>query len=188
MRKLIAAINMTVDGVCDHTQGIADDELHRHYNDLLRSVDTVIYGRITYQLMEYWKSVVENPTGNSVTDEFAVTMDNIADKVVFSRTLKNVNWKNARVAKRGIEEEVLDLKSKPGKNILVGGRSLIAATMELNLIDQLQLCIHPVIAGKGLLLFESMNDKVELKLLKTKTFDSGAIVLYYEPANTIPME
>ena len=88
MRKLIAAINMTVDGVCDHTQGIADDELHRHYNDLLRSVDTVIYGRITYQLMEYWKSVVENPTGDSVTDEFAVTMDNIADKVVFAHAEK----------------------------------------------------------------------------------------------------
>src|SRR4051794_10662490 len=118
MRKLIAAINMTLDGYCDHTAIIADDEIHQHYNELLSSADIIIYGRITYQLMEYWQTVVENPTGNKPTDEFAVTIDNIS-KIVFSHTLKNVEWKNARVAKRGIKEEVLALKQQPGEDILV---------------------------------------------------------------------
>ena len=99
MRKLIAAINMTVDGFCDHTAGIADDELHQHYSDLLNNSGTLLYGRITYQLMEsYWPSVVENPTGIKATDEFAVLIDNIS-KIVFSRTLKNVDWKNSQLKK-----------------------------------------------------------------------------------------
>src|SRR6185295_15254086 len=101
MRKLIAGINMTLDGFCDHTTMIADDEIHQHYTDLLKSADTIIWGRITYQLMEsYWPTVVKNPTGNKAQDEFAVVVDNIS-KIVFSQTLKNVSWKNARVAKRG---------------------------------------------------------------------------------------
>jgi dihydrofolate reductase len=109
MRKLVAAINMTLDGFCDHTAIIPDDEIHQHYTELLRSAGTIIYGRITYQLMEYWPTVVKNPTGNQSIDEFAVVMDNIP-KVVFSRSLKSVEWKTATVAKGNIEEEVLALK------------------------------------------------------------------------------
>ncbi len=75
MAKLIATINMTLDGFCDHTAGIADDETHQHFTELLRNADTIIFGRITYQLMEYWKSVVENPTGNRSTDDFAAAID-----------------------------------------------------------------------------------------------------------------
>ena len=181
MRKLIAAMNMTLDGFCDHTAMIADDEIHQHYNDLLRSADILIYGRITYQLMEsHWPAVVRNPTGNTPTDEFAVLIDNIS-KIVFSHTLKNVGWKNARVANRGIKEEVLALKQQPGKDIFVGSPSLIVAAMNLDLVDEYQLSIQPTIAGKGLRLFKNINDRVDLKLLKTKTFGSGAIALYYEP-------
>jgi len=125
MRKLIAAINMTLDGFCDHTALIADDEIHQHYNELLRNTDTLIYGRITYQLMEsYWPTVVKNPTGNKPMDEFAVIIDNIF-KTVFSHTLKNVEWKNAKLAKRNIKEEVLELRQQAGKDILVGSRSLL---------------------------------------------------------------
>ena len=125
MRKLIAAINMTLDGFCDHTAMIADDEIHQHYNELLRNTDTLIYGRITYQLMEsYWPTVVKNPTGNKPMDEFAVIIDNIS-KTVFSHTLKNVEWKNAKLAKRNIKEEVLELRQQAGKDILVGSRSLL---------------------------------------------------------------
>src|SRR5271169_6543187 len=99
MRKLIAAINMTLDGFCDHTATIADDEILQHYNELLSNADTLIYGRITYQLMEsYWPTVVKNPTGNEPNDEFAVLIDNIS-KVVFSHTLKNVVWKNSTLVK-----------------------------------------------------------------------------------------
>ena len=182
MRKLIAAINMTLDGFCDHTALIADDEIHQHYNELLRNTDTLIYGRITYQLMEsYWPTVVKNPTGNKPMDEFAVIIDNIS-KTVFSHTLKNVEWKNAKLAKRNIKEEVLELRQQAGKDILVGSRSLIVALLNLNLIDEFQLSVQPIIAGKGLPLFKNINDKIHLKLLKTKTFiSSGSITLYYEP-------
>lgn len=185
MRKLIAAINMTLDGFCDHTAMIADDEIHQHYNELLSNADTLIYGRITYQLMEsYWPTVVKNPTGNKPTDEFAVIIDNIS-KIVFSHSLKNVNWKNAKLVKRGIKEEVLELKQSRNdgsKNILVGSPSLIVSLMQLDLIDEYQFCVHPIFLGSGLPLFNSINDRINLKLLKTKTFGCGAITLYYEPA------
>jgi dihydrofolate reductase len=188
MRKVIAAINMTLDGFCDHTAIIPDDELHQHYGDLLSNGDAVLYGRITYQLMEYWKTVVENPTGNKAIDEFAVIMDKIP-KIVFSHTLKNLEWESAKLASRDIKEEVLELKqSGPtsggsgSKDILVGCKSLIIQLMNLNLIDEFQLCVHPVIAGNGLPLFENINHRITLKLTSTKIFNSGAIILYYEPS------
>ncbi len=173
---------MTLDGFCDHTAIIPDEELHQHYADLLSNAGTILYGRITYQLMEYWPSVVKNPTGNKAMDEFAVIMDSIP-KVVFSRTLNNVEWESATVAKRSLKEEVLSLRQQQGRDILVGSRSLIIALMKLGLVDEFQLCVHPVIAGNGLPLFENIHDRVMLKLLKTKTFGSGAVTLYYEPAN-----
>ena len=184
MRKLIAAINMTLDGFCDHTVMIADDELHQHYNELLSNADTLLYGRITYQLMEsYWPTVVKNPTGNKPMDEFAVLIDNIS-KIVFSRTLKNVDWKNAKMAKKGIKDEVQEQILKEGKNILVGSPSLIVSCMKLNLIDEFQFCVQPVVLGKGLALFKNINYRINLKLIKTKIFSSGSIVLYYEPKNS----
>ncbi len=181
MRKLIAAINMTLDGFCDHTAVIADEELHQHYTDLLSNSGTLIYGRITYQLMEnYWPAIIKNPTGIKAEDEFAVAIDKIP-KIVFSHTLKNVKWKSAKLANRDIEEEVLELRQQPGKDILVGSPGLIVALTQLGLIDEYQLCVHPVIAGRGLPLFKNINDKMILKFLKTKSFRTGAIVLYYEP-------
>ncbi len=179
MAKLIAAINMTVDGFCDHTSMIADDEILQHYSELLSSAGGLIYGRITYQLMEiYWPTVVKNPTGNKPRDEFAVTIDNIP-KLVFSHTLKNVEWKNVMLAKKGIKEEILELKEQSDKDILVGSRSLIVASMNLGLIDEFQLTVHPVIAGRGLPLFSNINNSINLKLLKTKIFSCGAITFYY---------
>lgn len=180
MRKIIAAINMTLDGFCDHTAVFPDEEIHQHYADLLRSAGAVLYGRITYQLMEYWPTVVKNPTGVKATDEFAVIMDN-TPKIVFSRTLKNLEWASAGLATRSLEEEAVALKQQPGRDIFVGSPSLIVSLTELDLIDEYQICIHPVIAGKGLPLFRSISDRIILKLLKTKTFTGGAIVLYYEP-------
>jgi dihydrofolate reductase len=173
---------MTLDGFCDHTAMIADEEIHQHYNELLSNAGTLLYGRITYQLMEsYWPSVVKNPTGNKPMDEFAVLIDNIS-KIVFSRTLKNVDWKTAKLAKGGIKEEVLELKQQAGKDILVGSRSLIVTLMNLNLIDEFQLCVQPIILGSGLTpLLKNINYRINLKLLKTKTFSCGAITLYYEP-------
>ena len=180
MRKVIAAINMTIDGFCDHTAGIADQELHQHYYELLLSVDTALYGRITYQLMEYWPTVVNNPTGEKSTDNFAVAMDKIT-KVVFSRTLKKLDWKTARLATNNIKDEVLDLREQEGRDILVGSPSLIVTLTQLRLIDEYQLCIHPVIEGKGLPLFKNIQERMFLNLINTKVLKSGAIVLYYKP-------
>ncbi|MGG7665208.1 dihydrofolate reductase family protein [Dyadobacter sp. BHUBP1] len=180
MGKVIAAINMTLDGVCDHTKVSPDDEVHHHYENLLRDADAILYGRITYQLMEFWRSILENPTGNRSMDEFAVAIDHVP-KIVFSRTLPDVDWKSATLAKRSLEEEVLALAQQPGKRILVGSRSLIIDLLRLNLIDEFQLMIHPVIAGEGMQLFENMHARKSLKLTQTKTFDSGAIIHYYEP-------
>ena len=185
MRKLIAAINMTLDGFCDHTAGIPDDEIHQHYTDLLSNADSILYGRITYQLMEYWRTLLENPSDEKSMNDFAIAIDKIS-KIVFSHTLKNVEWESAKLANREIEEEVLELKqSRNGgsKDILVGSRSLIIQLIKLNLIDEFQLCIYPVIAGTGLPLFENIKDRTVLKLIQTKTFSGGAVTLYYEPTN-----
>jgi dihydrofolate reductase len=182
MRKIIAAINMTLDGFCDHTAIIPDEEIHEHYADLLRNADSVLYGRITYHLMEYWRTLVTNPSGNKTMDEFAILMDN-TPKIVFSHTLKNLDWKSAKLANRDIEEEVLELKQQSGKDIFVGSPSLIVSLTKLNLIDEYQLCVHPVIAGSGLPLFKNINHRSILKLIKTKTFSGGAIILYYELTN-----
>jgi dihydrofolate reductase len=182
MAKLIAAMNMTLDGFCDHTAMTADDEIHQHYSDLLRDAGTLIYGRITYQLMEsYWPSIVKTPTGDKATDEFAVSIDNIP-KIVFSSTLKDVEWKTARLAKRDLKEEVSELKQQEGKDILVGSPGLIAACAQLGLIDEYQLGIQPIILGSGLTLFKNITERRDLKLLKTKTFGGGAVMHYYAPA------
>jgi dihydrofolate reductase len=193
MRKLIAAINMTLDGFCDHTAMIADEEIHQHYTELLRDADVILYGRVTYQLMEYWQTLIENPSGEKSMDDFAMAIDKIP-KIVFSHKLKNadpiaIGWDSAKLSNQPIEEEVLELKqSRIGgsKDIIVGSRSLIIQLMKLNLIDEYQLCVHPVVAGCGLPLFESINDRVILKLIKTKTFSGGAVTLYYEPKKNEP--
>ena len=180
MRKVIAAINMTLDGFCDHTAGIPDEEIHYHYADLLNNAGVVLYGRITYQLMQYWQTLLNNPSGEKSMDDFAMAIDKIP-KIVFSHKLKNTEWNSAKLSNQPIEEEVLELKQQSGKDILVGSRSLIIQLMKLNLIDEYQLCVHPVVAGSGLPLFENINDRTILKLIKTKTFSGGAVTLYYEP-------
>lgn len=189
MRKLIAAFNMSLDGFCDHTEMIADDEILQHYNDLLSSAGTILYGRITYQLMEsYWPTLVKDPSGNKTADEFAVLLDNLF-KVVFSHTLKDddptiTGWKNSRLTKKDLKEEVEELReSRNGgsKYILAGSRSLIVALLNLNLIDEFQICVQPTILGKGLPLLENIVDRIDLKLRKTKIFRSGVITHYYEP-------
>ena len=134
--------------------------------------------------MEYWQTLVKNPSGEKSMDDFALAIDNVP-KIVFSRTLKNVEWDSAELSNQPPEEVVLELKQQSGKDIFVGSRSLIIQLINLNLIDELQLCIHPVIAGAGMPLFENISDRTILKLIKTKTFSGGAVVLYYEPKNEL---
>jgi dihydrofolate reductase len=182
MRKIIAAFNMTLDGNCDHTAGLADEEIHQHYTELMGQGDAILYGRTTYQLMEFWRTLLENPSEEKSMNDFAKAIDNIP-KIVFSHTLNNVEWKSATIAKRDLKETVLELKQQPGKDIFVGSRSLIIQLMNLKLIDEFQLCIQPVVAGHGLQLFENINDRTIFNLAKTKTFNGGAVILYYEPRN-----
>lgn len=176
-------MNMTLDGFCDHTSGVPDEDLHQHYADLLNNSGVALYGRVTYQLMEYWRTVLENPTGIKQTDDFAVAIDNIP-KVVFSRTLENVTWATARLADRELEDEVAALKQQPGKDILACSPGLIAALTKLHLIDEFQLCIHPVIAGSGLPLFKNIQEMMILHLTHTKTFGSGVVLHNYLPTHT----
>jgi dihydrofolate reductase len=180
MRKIIAAINMTLDGFCDHTAINPDEEIHQHYTDLLNNAGVILYGRITYELMQFWQTLIENPSGEKSMDDFAIAIDKIP-KIVFSHNLENTGWHSAKLADQPIEKEVLELKQQSGKDIFIGSRSLIMQLIKLNLVDEIQLCIHPVIVGTGLPLFENINDRTILKLINTKIFSSGAIILYYQP-------
>jgi dihydrofolate reductase len=180
MRKIIAAINMTLDGFCDHTAIEPDEEIHQHYTELLRSADVLLYGRITYQLMQYWQTLIQNPSGEKSMDDFAMAIDQVP-KIVFSHTLKDTEWDSAKLADQTIEAVVSGLKQEPGKDIFVGSRSIMIQLMNLNLIDEYQICVHPVIAGGGLPLFENVNNRTVLKLIKSKTFRGGAVTLYFEP-------
>ena len=180
MRKVIAAINMTIDGVYDHTAGLPDGEIHQHYADLLDSADIILYGRTTYQLMQYWQTLLTNPSGDKTADNFAIAIDKIP-KIVFSHKLKNTDWDSANLATKSLDDLVRELKQQSGKDIFVGSRSLIMQLMNLNLIDEYQLCIHPVVAGKGSPLFNNVNERTIFKLTKIKHFINGAVILYYEP-------
>lgn len=180
MRKVIAALNMTLDGFCDHTYGIADEELHQHYSELLDDTGVILYGRTTYQLMQFWQTLLKSPSGEKSMDDFAISIDKI-QKLVFSNTLEGTGWESANLAKKNLEEEVLELKRQSGKDILVGSRSLIIQLLNINLIDEFQICIHPVVEGKGLPMFDQIKDRIVFKLNKTKSFNSGVTVFYYEP-------
>ena len=180
MRKVIAAFNMTLDGVCDHTTGIPSEDLHQHYSELLDNAGVILYGRTTYELMQFWKSILQNPTGKKSIDDFAISIDKIP-KLVFSNTLKDTNWESAKLSDSPLNEKVLELKQQSGKDISVGSRSLIIQLLNSNLIDEFQICVHPIIEGKGIRLFDQIKGRIMLKLIKTKTLNSGATVFYYEP-------
>lgn len=182
MRKVIAAMNMSLDGFCDHTELIADDEIHEHYNELLREAGTLVYGRITYQLMEsYWPTLVKNPSGNKPTDDFAILIDDI-QKVVFSHTLTGVQWRNSKLVRGDLEKEIAVLKQQPGKDIFIGSPGLIASAMDLGLVDEYQFSVQPIVLGSGLTLFKNITHRIDLQLLKTKTFRCGVVTFYYKPA------
>ena len=180
MPKVIAAINLTLDGVCDHTVGIADEELHRHYEELIDNAGVILYGRTTYQLMQYWQSLLQDPSDEPSMNDFAESIDRVP-KLVFSSTLASTGWDSARLAQHSLEKEIAFLKRQPGKDILVGSRSLIIQLLNLNLIDELQLCFHPIIEGKGLRLFEHIDASITLNRTGTKLFKSGVTLLYFEP-------
>lgn len=179
MRNVVFAINITIDGYCGHETGIADDELHEHFTGLLRDSDVEIFGRNTYQLMyPYWHDVAVNQSESKATNEFARTYDALA-KIVFSTTLKSVEWNNTTLLHSNLREEILKLKQQSGKNIFIGGLNIASQVAQWNLIDEYHFVVHPIIAGKGPRLFEAGGEHL-LKLVESKVFGSGAIALHYK--------
>lgn len=178
-------MNITLDGSCDHTHGIATPEIHEYFTDLLNSAGDLLYGRTTYKLMEdFWPTVAKNPTGTKNMDDFALAIDKVS-KVLFSTTIKKVDWNNTRIATKDLKSEVLALRQLPGKDIFVGSPGLIDQLTKLKLIDEFRLVIHPVIAGSsGLPLFKSITESITLKLVRSQTIGSvGHILLCHQPVN-----
>jgi dihydrofolate reductase len=181
MRKLIYAINMTLDGCCDHTKQTANEELLEHYTQLLGEVDLFVYGRKTYQLMvPYWPDIAKSQSETKTENEFALAFD-AANKVVFSRTLDNAEDKNTRIVRTDLRDEILKLKQEKGKNILTGGVSIPSQLIELGLVDEFRFVVGPVIAGEGRRLLEgvSLKERFQLKLVESKILKSGCVALRY---------
>jgi len=181
MRKLIFAINTTLDGCVDHTKQIADEETHEYFTQLLREVDLLIFGRKTYQLMvPFWPEVAKNQSMTKASNEFALAFDSI-NKIVFSRSLDSAEDKNTRIVRTKPHDEILKLKQEQGKNILVGGIDIPSQLMELGLVDEFHFVVQPIIAGEGRRLLEgvSLRERLQLKLIDSKIFKSGCIALRY---------
>lgn len=180
MRKVIFAINVTVDGYADHTSGIVDDELHGYFTRLLLNTDIEIFGRNTYNLMyPYWHDVAMNQSETEVINEFARTFDSIP-KIVFSTTLKSVEWNNTKLLRSNLQEEIVKLKQQPGKSISIGSISIASQLTQLGLIDEYNFVVHPIVAGKGKRLFERLENSSQLELIETQKLSSGVVALHYK--------
>jgi dihydrofolate reductase len=183
MRKLIYAINTTLDGCIDHTKFYPDEEVMEYFIHLTRDAGTFLYGRKTYQLMvPYWPDVAKNPSGDRKEDiEFARAFEAVEKIVVFSRSLDSSEEEKTRIVTTGLRDEVLKLKQEQGKNILTGGVTLPSQLAELGLIDEYRFVVHPIVVGEGRRLFDGINlqEKLRLKLVGSTIFKSGAVVLRY---------
>lgn len=179
MRKVVFGINMTVDGYCGHETGIADDELHQYFTDLLRQSDVHICGRNTYELMyPYWHDVAVAQSESEIVNEFALAFDAIP-KIVFSTTLERAEWNNTTLLRSGLQEKILELKQQPGKSISIGSIKVAAQAEQWGLIDEYHFVVHPIIAGKGPRLFQPGGGR-SLTLVSSKVFGSGAVALHYQ--------
>jgi dihydrofolate reductase len=181
MRNVIFAINITLDGCCDHTKTIADEELLEYYTHLIRDVDLLVFGRKTYQLMvPYWPEVVKRQSATKEENEFARTFDSIK-KTVFSRSLDSAEDKNTRIVRTNLYDEILKLKQEPGKNILIGGVDIPSQLIKLGLVDEYHFVVQPIVAGEGRRLLEavSLPERLQLKLVESKILKSGCVALRY---------
>jgi dihydrofolate reductase len=185
MRNVIYAINITLDGCCDHTKQVANDEILEYYTQLLRDADLFVYGRKTYQLMvPYWPDVAKDQSASKADRDFAQAFES-ANKVVFSQSLDDAEAKkgdkNARVVRTNLRDEILKLKQEPGKNIIAGGVDIPSQLIKLGLVDECRFVVQPILAGEGRRLLEGVNlpEKVQLKLVELKPFKSGCVALRY---------
>jgi dihydrofolate reductase len=184
MRPLRYSINVTLDGCCDHREGIADEEIHRHAAENIERADALLFGRVTYEMMEAgWRPVAQTGVRPDWMAEWAVpfarTID-AAKKYVVSSTLDRVDW-NAELVRGDLGKAVQQLKREPGKGLFVGGVQLPLALAELGLIDEYEFVVQPRLVGHGPTLFGGLSKSVDLKLVSQLEFGSGAVAMRYEP-------
>lgn len=183
MRKLVYAINLSIDGCCDHTKMNGTPELHGFHANLLREADVLLYGRVTYQLMvPFWPDMAKNQSGQTKDlNDFANTFAAVDKIVVFSKTLEKAESKNTTILRGSLKEEILKLKNEPGKNILVGGVDLPGQLIHLGLVDEIHVVTQPTVVGEGRRLFDNvkLTGNLQLKLAESKVFPSGTIALHY---------
>ena len=182
MRNVIYALNLTLDGCCDHTKFNPAEDLLEHFTSLLRDdAGLLVYGRKTYQLMvPYWPDIAKSQSETKADIEFAQAFDSL-NKIVFSRSLASTDDGNTRILRTDLHDEILKLKQEPGGNILVGGVDIPSQLIKLGLIDEYRFVMMPTIAGEGRRLLEgvSLPEKLQLKLVESKIFKSGSVALRY---------
>jgi len=180
MRPIRYSINVTLDGCCDHRAIIADEELHRRSAEKIKQADALLFGRITYEMMEAaFRPPAGTGTGPEGGDSFARTIS-AAKKYVVSSTLDRVDW-NAELVRGDLGNAVRRLKREPGKGLLVGGVKLPLALAELGLIDEYEFVVHPRLVGHGPTLFAGLSKWIDLKLVSRLEYGSGAVAMRYEP-------
>jgi dihydrofolate reductase len=179
MRPLRYSINVTLDGCCDHREGIPDNDLHRNAVANIEQADALLFGRVTYEMMETaWRPPAQMVARPEWMEPFARTID-AAKKYVVSSTLEQVDW-NAELVRGDLGTAVEQLKREPGKGLLVGGVTLPLALAEMGLIDEYEVVVHPRIAGHGPTLFAGLSKRVDLRLVSRVEFGSGAVAMRYE--------
>jgi dihydrofolate reductase len=180
MQPLRYSINVTLDGCCDHRAIIPDEELHRRACETLARADALLFGRVTYEMMEAaWRRPAPIGARPDWMEPFARTID-AAKKYVVSRTLNRVDW-NAELLQGDLRKAIQELKAKPGKGLLVGGVTLPLALAELGLIDEYEIVVHPRLAGHGPTLFAGLSKAIDLKLVDRLEYRSGAAAMRYKP-------
>ncbi|HEX5888520.1 MAG TPA: dihydrofolate reductase family protein [Pyrinomonadaceae bacterium] len=180
MQPLRYSINVTLDGCCDHRTIIPDEDLHRHAVENLAQADALIFGRVTYELMEAgWRQPAEPGSRPAWTEPFARTI-NAAKKYVVSSTLDHVDW-NSELVRGDLGTFVQQLKQEPGNGLFTGGVMLPMALAELGLIDEYEFVVHPAVVGHGPTLWAGLSKRIDLKLVDRLEFGSGAVAMRYEP-------
>jgi len=180
MRPLRYSINVTLDGCCDHREMFADEDLHRHAMENIVQADALLFGRVTYEMMqEAWRLSTRTVTMPEWTEPFARTID-AAKKYVVSSTLDRVDW-NAELLRGDLRQAVQQLKQEPGSGLFTGGLTLPLALAELGLIDEYEFIVHPRVAGYGPTLFAGLSKRIDLRLVSRLEFGSGAVAMRYQP-------
>ena len=180
MRPLRYSINVTLDGCVDHRAGSTDEELHRFWAEKLAQADALLFGRVTYEMMQAaWRLSTRTITVPEWTEPFARTID-AAKKYVVSSTLNRVDW-NTELVRGDLRTAIQQLKEEPGKGLFVGGVTLPLALAELGLIDEYEFVVHPRLAGHGPTLFAGLSKYIDLRLVSRREFGSGAVAMRYEP-------